>query len=60
MASVQSNPDMGQGAMPANITKEQIQRVYQVRTAMAALDVPGAIAYERSLANKLACSNTSR
>jgi hypothetical protein len=33
MASVQSNPEMGQGAMPANITREQVQRVYQVRTA---------------------------
>lgn len=31
MASVQANPDMaGQGQMPGNITREQIQQVYSV------------------------------
>lgn len=32
MASVQPNPDMsGQGQMPGNISREQVQRVYAVR-----------------------------
>lgn len=33
MASVQANPEMpGQGPLAANITREQIQHVFQVRT----------------------------
>ncbi|KAJ5022450.1 SNF2 family N-terminal domain-containing protein [Bipolaris maydis] len=35
MASVQTNPEMpGQGQLPANITREQIQHVFQRYTAM--------------------------
>ncbi|KAF2819188.1 hypothetical protein CC86DRAFT_147719 [Ophiobolus disseminans] len=40
MASVQSNPEMGQGTMPANITREQVQRVYQQYQQMKQQGVP--------------------
>jgi len=46
MASVQSNPDMGQGTLPGNITKEQIQNVFKVRTTVATCLAPGASTYE--------------
>jgi len=46
MASVQSNPDMGQGPMPANITREQVQRVYQVCIMLVTCFAPCAIALE--------------
>ena len=38
MASVQANPEMpGQGQLPGNITREQIQHVFQVSTRTDAL-----------------------
>ncbi|EDU40575.1 SNF2 family ATP-dependent chromatin-remodeling factor snf21 [Pyrenophora tritici-repentis Pt-1C-BFP] len=41
MASVQANPEMpGQGQLPGNITREQIQHVFQRYTAMKAQGVP--------------------
>ncbi|KAJ4366825.1 transcriptional regulator [Neocucurbitaria cava] len=41
MTSVQANPDMaGQGQLPNNITREQIQRVYQSYQAMKQQGVP--------------------
>lgn len=48
MASVQANPEMpGQGQLPANITREQIQHVFQVspRPAMLLARPLGAFAY---------------
>ena len=49
MASVQPTPEMGQAPMPANITREQIQRVYQVCIAPVTCFAPGAIAHPHEL-----------
>ncbi|KAH8725415.1 SNF2 family N-terminal domain-containing protein [Phaeosphaeriaceae sp. PMI808] len=40
MASVQANPDMGQGQLPGNITREQIQHVYKQYQHMRQQGVP--------------------